>query len=268
MAARIVVLTAGAEVDQNRSFEIHPELTEVRIGSGPGNQITLNDPAWQGTVRLERRQAAYCVTNEMPHAIYLGRQALAVNEQRLWHHGTHLQPTNRTVLVLYIEASRGAEEPGARPGVRETSARRQFSTERNLFYLAGTIVCVALLVMLLLMVSEPVSTEGRSPESLRRQYEEVQARLQKLRGHPEHGRWPAALLPLLTEARFHELWQRPEEAIKQYARARDELEAVLGDPSRARPLPPDLAATLRLARDFVNNRLIELKVSRPWFGQP
>ena len=55
-------------------------------------------------------------------------------------------------------------------------------------------------------------------------------------------------------------------AIGKYRQARDELDVALGPPDNPRPLPAETASVLRLARQFVNHRLIELKVPRGLFN--
>src|SRR5262249_57355842 len=83
---------------------------EVRIGRGAGNHIKVEDPAWQeGHLRVQHVQGGYLVTNGMPHAVFLDGATLDEGEQRTWYHGTTLQPTAATVLVLHADAAAGAK---------------------------------------------------------------------------------------------------------------------------------------------------------------
>src|SRR5580692_12998752 len=79
---------------------------DVRIGRAAGNNVKVQDPAWQdGYLHVRHIQGGYTVTNHMPHAVFLDGEVLPEGEQRTWYHGARLQPTAATVLVLDADGS-------------------------------------------------------------------------------------------------------------------------------------------------------------------
>ena len=101
MASRIEALSGP-----NKGWAYRFRATEVHIGRAAGCHIRLDDPAWQqGHLRLQHVQAGWLVTNNLPHPIYLDGEVLPERGQRTWYHGTKLQPTASTVLILFADDS-------------------------------------------------------------------------------------------------------------------------------------------------------------------
>src|SRR5262245_882346 len=90
MGARILIAHGP---DRGGSFVVPTRAAEVRIGRGPGMNIPVSDPSWQGVVRVMPRKAGYVVVNETPHTIYLGEEEFPRGQERTWYHGVALQPT-------------------------------------------------------------------------------------------------------------------------------------------------------------------------------
>ena len=59
MGARILIEHGP---DRGGSFVVPARATEVRIGRGPGMNIPVSDPSWQGTVRVMPRYGLVAAT--------------------------------------------------------------------------------------------------------------------------------------------------------------------------------------------------------------
>jgi hypothetical protein len=111
MAVRIIIEKGP---DQGKALQLDARA-EMRIGRGPGNHLMVQDPTWQGALRVSFSQGVCKVTNQTPTTIYLGGKVFPPGEQRTWFHGESLQPTAQSLLVLYVEdaarAAGGAKTP-------------------------------------------------------------------------------------------------------------------------------------------------------------
>jgi hypothetical protein len=241
MSVRVVV---DAGPDKGKALALDARV-EARIGRGPGNHLMVQDPTWQGTLRVSFGQGVCKVGNHTPNTIYLGGKTFAPGEQRAWFHGESLQPTPQTLLILYID-----------DGVR-TDAAPSSSKSSKTIQLVIVLLCLPVAGLLFLMPSNPGADQTQSPEERQKQYRRLEARLNELRDG-EGGEAAARVLTLLKEARFQQLRKHPKQAFAFYQRVRAEIEADLGGPLDARPLPQEVAKTLREARDFVNQELIDL----------
>lgn len=242
MAVRIVV-EKGPDKGQSILLDAR---TEVRIGRGPGNHLMVQDPAWQGTLRVSFSQGVCKVTNQTPTTIYLGEKTFAPGEKRAWFHGESLQPTAQTLLILYIDdPSKAAAAAGP-------------SRSRKMIQLAVILLCLPVAVILLLLPSTPDADQARTPEAMQKEYRRLEGRLQELQEEANGGEAAGRVLTLLKEARFEQLRKHPTRAFVLYHRVREEVEADLGGPNDPRPLPDEVAKTLREVRDFVNRELIQL----------
>ena len=99
MAVQIIVEKGP---DQGKALELDARA-EMRIGRGPGNHLMIQDPTWQGALRVSFSQGVCKVTNQTPTTIYLGGKIFPPGERRAWFHGESLQPTAQSLLVLYVE---------------------------------------------------------------------------------------------------------------------------------------------------------------------
>jgi hypothetical protein len=243
MAVRIVIEKGP---DQGKVLELDARA-EMRIGRGPGNHLMVQDPAWQGALRVAFSQGVCKVTNQTPTTIYLGGKTFPPGEQRAWFHGESLQPTAQSLLVLYIEdASKAA--PGAKSG----------SSSRKTMQITVISLCVLAAVLLFLAPKPEGADEARTPEQLNKEYLRLESKLRELRGQAQAGDVADRVWTRIREARFEQQRGRPTEAYRLYQRARAEVDTDLGTPVNPRDLPEELAETLRSVRSFINQQLIEL----------
>ncbi|HEY7314775.1 MAG TPA: hypothetical protein VH643_35835 [Gemmataceae bacterium] len=245
MTVRIVVAKGP---DQGKSCPLDAR-GETRIGRGPGNHLMVQDPAWQGSLRVSFSQGVCKVSNQTPTTIYLGGKPFPPGEQRPWFHGESLQPTAQTLLVLSVEdaAKAGAEGKAG-------------AAQRKKIQLAIILLClpVAALLFLTPTSTPPGVEEARTPEQAQSVSRKLETELQELQARADSAEIAAKILALLKEARFEQVRAHPAQAFKLYHRLRQEVETDLGTPVDPRPLPDELAQTLRRVRDFVNQQLIEL----------
>jgi hypothetical protein len=237
MAVRIIV---DKGPDKGKSLSLDAR-SEARIGRGPGNHLMVQDPAWQGTLRVSFSQGVCKVTNQTPTTIYLGGKIFAPGEQRAWFHSEPLQPTAQTLLILYVDDTAPKETAGASPAKKTVQ-------------MAIILLCLPVAALFFLLPSNPGSDEPRTPEAMQKEYRRLEARLQTLQDSEAATR----VLALLKEARLQQLRQHPKQAFALYQRVRSEVETDLGGPNTPNPLPEDVSKTLREVRDFVNQELINL----------
>jgi hypothetical protein len=243
MAVRIVVEKGP---DRGKALVLDARA-EMRIGRGPGNHLMVQDPAWQGALRVSFSQGVCKVTNQTPSTIYLGGKTFPPGEQRAWFHGEALQPTAQTLLVLYVEDAAKADAGAKAP-----------SAARKTIQLVMILLCLPVAALLFFMPTPTDSQGPRTPEEVQQEYRRLEARLQVLQDRADGGEAAGRVLVRLKEARFEQQRGHPAQAFQLYHRVRAEVEADLGTPPDLRPLPDDVAGTLREVRDFVNQRLIEL----------
>ena len=124
--------------------------------------------------------------------------------------------------------------------------------------LAIVLLTLPVAAVLFLLPSDPGGDQARTPEEMQKEYRRLEGRLQTQQEEADGGESAGRVLTLLKEARFEQLRKHPAKAFSLYHRVRAEVEADLGDPLNPRPLPEELAKTMREVRDFVNQQLIEL----------
>lgn len=242
MAVRIVVEKGP---DKGKSILLETRA-EVRIGRGPGNHLMMQDPAWQGTLRVVFAQGVCKVTNQTSTTVYLGEKTFTPGEQRPWFHGESLQPTAQTLLVLYVDDANKSE-------TAEGS-----SQARKRMQLAIVLVCLPVAVVLFLLPSGPDANQARTPEAVQKEYRRLEGRLQELHEEADGGEAAGRVLALLKEARFEQQRKHPARAFALYHRVREEIEADQREPLNPRPLPEEIAKTMQEVQEFVNQQLIEL----------
>jgi hypothetical protein len=244
MAVRIIIEKGP---DQGKALQLDARA-EMRIGRGPGNHLMVQDPTWQGALRLSFSQGVCKVTNQTPTTIYLGGKVFPPGEQRAWFHGESLQPTAQSLLVLYVEdaakVAGGAKTP---------------SRSRKAMQLTVIFLCVLAAGLLSISPSSPPGGEElRTPEQKQRAYQRLETHLQELQERADCAQAAKRVLTWLREARFEQVRAHPAQAFKLYHRVRQEVETHLGTPEIPRALPEDVAELLRRVQNYVNQQLIEL----------
>jgi hypothetical protein len=244
MAVRILIEKGP---DQGKELELDARA-EMRIGRGPGNHLMVQDPTWQGALRVSFSQGVCKVTNQTTTTIYLGGKIFPPDEQRAWFHGESLQPTAQSLLVLYVEDS--AKLPGdAKKG----------SSSKKAVQLTVISLCVLVAGLLSIAPTAPSGAEElRTPEQKQRAYQRLETQLQELQEQADGTGMAKRVLRLLREARFEQVRAHPAQAFKLYHRVREEVETDLGPPEHPRAVPDDAAELLRRIRNYVNQQLIEL----------
>lgn len=242
MAVRIVI---DKGPDKGKSLLLDARA-EMRIGRGPGNHLAVQDPAWQGMLRVSFSQGVCKVVNQTPTTIYLGGKTFAPGDQRAWFHGESLQPTAQSLLILYIEDTVSAGAAEAPPAKKRLQ-------------LAIILICLPLAGLLFVLPSTPSADGPRSPEDQQKEYSRLVERLRILQEDADGGEAAARVLTLLKEARLQQLRKHPSQAFALYHRVRAEAESGIGSPLDPRPLPEEVRKTLRDLLDFVNQELIHLE---------
>jgi len=244
MAVRILIEKGP---DQGKALELDARA-EMRIGRGPGNHLMVQDPTWQGALRVSFSQGVCKVTNQTTTTIYLGGKVFPPGEQRAWFHGESLQPTAQSLLVLYVEDA-----------ARVAGEAKRGGGSRKAMQLTVIFLCVLVAGLLSISPTAPPGTEElRTPEQKRRAYQRLETQLQEMQERAD-GTGMAKRVPiLLREARFEQVRAHPAQAFKLYHRVREEMEMDLGTPEQPRALPDEVAELLRRVRNYVNQQLIEL----------
>jgi hypothetical protein len=243
MAVRIVVERGP---DQGKALVLDTRA-EMRIGRGPGNHLMVQDPAWQGALRVSFKQGVCKVTNQTPTTIYLGGKTFPPGEQRAWFHGESLQPTAQSLLVLYVEdANKAAAEAKTTSGSKKT------------MQLAVILICLPVAAFLFFAPAPQNPDEPLTADQLNQGYQRLETRLQELRGHTVSGEAIGRILTLMKEARFEQQRGHLSQAYWLYVRVREEVETDLGTPINPRVVPEEVADVLRRVRVFVNQQLLEL----------
>jgi hypothetical protein len=241
MAVRIIV---DKGPDKGKSLQLDGRA-EVRIGRGPGNHLMVQDPDWQGALRVSFSQGVCKVTNQTSTTIYLGGKTFAPGEQRAWFHSESLQPTAQTLLVLYVEDAGKADSEAP-----SSKSRKRAQT-------VIILLCLPLAGVLFFLPSDPSGDDRRGPEESQKEYLRLVQRLQALEKTAD-GEAAGRVLTLLKEARLEQQRRHAARAFAGYHRVRQEVELDLGGPLDARPLSEEVGKTLREVRDFVNQELITL----------
>jgi hypothetical protein len=179
------------------------------------------------------------VRHDLPHPIYLNRQAFPPGESRTWFHGHELQPTADTVLVMRLLGE-------------ETDAPVKSKTGQ--WILAGGLGVAAVI-----MFAMPVDGGSAKDAPTKEKPEAVQAELLRLASARPNDPTATALPKLFAGARAMELRQRTTEAFDAYGRFRDALLLCEARPRRAADLlTAEEEAALAAAKKLINSRLIEL----------
>jgi hypothetical protein len=244
MAVRIVVEKGP---DQGKAMALDTRA-EMRIGRGPGNHLMVQDPAWQGSLRVSFNQGVCKVTNQTPTTIYLGGKTFPPGEQRAWFHGESLQPTAQTLLMLYVEDA----------GKTATDSKAA-SKKRKTLQLAIILMCLPVAALAFFSPTPDGPQEPRTPEQMRQQFELLESQLQELQKSPDGGEAARRIMARLREARFEQLREHPARAFRMYHQVREEVDAELGPPAHRRKLPEEFAAPLRRVQDYVNQQLLLLE---------
>jgi hypothetical protein len=219
---------------------------EVRIGRAAGNNVKVQDPAWQdGYLHVRHVQGGYAVTNHMPHPVFLDGEVLPEGEQRTWYHGARLQPTASTVLVLYADGSIREGEQRARGVVAVAPEQVEKGSRWHYYLLAGSAVLTAVMVFTL------GGARGGSSAQQAAEFQEVVVYLGELRQTPPHEHRATRVLLQVKEARFCEARQQHQQALVHYLRARNELDHLSGQEKAQQQKWQDVRA-------FIGRRVAEL----------
>lgn len=245
MGLRIVFETGP---DAGRSFVLIGER-EVRIGRGPGFHIVPRDPGWQGGLRISCSRGVYRVTNEMAHDIFRdGTTAFPQGAQEIWYHGATVQPTADTVVRAFVvEDPPDQEEP-----VVETTPQRVGISGAVLFQWFVILSCLPAALVLFAMPSG--GRTEKSAHEVRREFDGVVAALADGPATQEYQRTARRLRSRVQEARFQELWSRPEQAYQNYLAVREELEPLRA----AREKLGAFENAADRTHAFVSDRILEL----------
>jgi hypothetical protein len=196
---------------------------DVRIGRAAGNNVKVQDPAWQdGYLHVRHVQGGYTVANHMPHPVFLDGEVLPEGEQRTWYHGARLQPTASTVLVLYADGSVRDGEQRARGVVAVAPVKVEKGSRWPQYLLAGSVVLTAAMVFAL------GGSMGASSAQQAAEYQEAVQQLDELRQTPPHNHRAGRVLIQVKEARFCEAREQHQQALVHYLRARNELDHLSG----------------------------------------
>jgi hypothetical protein len=247
MAAKILVKRGP---DAEREFILGG--LEVQIGRAPSSQIKLTDPGMQGSLKVEFRNGAYQVVNEMPNAIYLNKASLGRGERRTWFHGHTLQPTHDTILELIIDDAAAPAEAG-RSAAYEVTAKRGSSTAKKVVQVSIIVVLFGIAGLIFFLPEGKDSTPTLTRTQQQAELEKLREQLSELQLGEQKNR-VGLILNRLAEARQNELREHLPEAYEGYARVRDELDSLARSPA----LPADAPAILEKVQKFVNGRLIDL----------
>ncbi len=249
MPAKINVVNGP---DQGRTF--HLNGPEVRIGRGPGNQVSLRDPSLAGTLRIECRNALYFVHNETGSAAYLDGQPFPSGERRPWYHNGRLQPTADTVMELeVVDSPAGVKGDG--PVVESTQATGSTPKSKRT-QMAIIAICAPLALAGFLMDSKE-SAGGRSETDVRVLYERMESDLRDLSAKPgSGGRTATSALKHVHQGRIDEVRGAKGPAFNEYRRVVKDIDASLANTTN--PIAESDAEVLRKARTMLNDRLLEL----------
>jgi hypothetical protein len=219
---------------------------DVRIGRAAGNNVKVEDPAWQdGYLQVRHVQGGYTVTNHMPHPVFLDGEVLPEGQQRTWYHGARLQPTASTVLVLYADGSIRDGEQRARGVVAVAPVKVEKGSRWPQYFLGGSVVLTALMVFTL------GGSKGASSAQQAAELEVVVQRLGELRQTPPHDHRAARVLTHVKEARFCEGREQHQQALVHYLRARNELDHLSGQEQAQQQ-------KWQVVQTFVGRRVAEL----------
>jgi hypothetical protein len=244
MGLRIVFETGP---DQGRSFIIIGDR-EVRIGRGPGFHIVPRDPGWQGGLRITCSRGVYRITNEMAHDILRdGTTAFPQGAQEIWYHGATVQPTADTIVRAFVvEDPPDQEEP-----VVETTPQRVGISGAILFQWFVILSCLPAAIVLFAM---PTGKVEKSPSEVRRDFDRVLASLGDVPNAGDYPRTAKRLRSRVQEARYLELWSRPEQAFQAYLTVREELDPLRADPEKLGKFKEAVDQT----HAFVSERILDL----------
>ena len=235
-----VQLVVKGGPDAGRTYSLASGITN--IGRGPNAQIRISDPSLHGTISIETVGGVVRVRHDLPHQIYLNRQAFPSGEWRTWFHGHELQPTADTVLVMRLDGDPSDQAAKSKTGQ---------------WILAGGIGLVAAIIFVMPMDSTdtPEATSKEKPEL-------VQAGLMKLATARPNEPTVTALPKLFASARALEL-RRRKESFDAYVRFRDTLLACESRPRRAAEMfSAEEEAALAAAKRLINERLIKLSAAK------
>ena len=223
---------------------------DVRIGRGAGNQIRMDDPAWQdGYVQVKRRQSSYVVANHMPHTVYIDGDVLEPKSQRTWYAGALLQPTSVTVLRLdMVEAP---QIPLGEDGVRVETINPPKGMSKKSEYLLLFVLVLASLILVLRSGAAPSARNGvvQSFEQLEPQFAELE------RERPIAYR-VQELKKTLGYGVFWESGSKRAIAYQKYLEAREQIDAIARVYPNGNIPDPYKTECWLIVRQFVNDRMI------------
>jgi|GEM_PF-3220866 len=253
-----IEISIDAGPDAGRHFRINSTSFEARFGRQPGCHAVINDPSWDGVIRIDVSQARIRVTNEMKTPIYFDNEVFAPTEQKVWYEGMVLQPTADTSLRLQVVPSDpDADEDEDLQAFEEIVDRGTPKGERKKQFQYGVILlCVPLIVLLFFLADSPDTDDDKSPERVREEYVRVRNTLRETDSDPKYGNTSKAIRPLLDDARYFEQWNRPAEALDRYLKARAEIQTSLGRPAPI--LDIDVPDSIRDSLAFVSERIVKL----------
>lgn len=221
MGATLIV-THGTADDLGKRFDLG-HRAESHVGRGPGMNLSLNDPAWAGQLRLTKDGGVYRVTNELGHSIFFGDikkgfKELPDGETFVWYVGVDLQATSNTTLSL---AAAGEEVRAS------TAAAGPAGAKQDRWQTYGYIGIILLAVPILgyALLFEDGGPRALTPGEIRQQFRKLGEDHATLIERKEDRTLIAALAEL-NAARFEDVSQHPTEAYARYLAARSLLDRV------------------------------------------
>ncbi len=266
MAARIKVVSGPDE-----GLQVVFGVAEVRIGRGAGFNVPLTDDGLNGQLRVWFEKGTYVVRNELQNPGYFlppegseGYEEFHPREQRVWFHGNRVQPTQSTVLELTIED--GVKIPDGKIEITKGTDSAAAKKSRDSINLIVSIVLIVAAAALFLIDPGPAdpATSGASRVTYKMVDDALteEAESKDVRRDPVAVQTVRAVQHFIREGRFLEVYNRPEQAYRQYEGARDELNRALGAPESgtgpSKRLPESTVSALDNTRVYVNDRLVRL----------
>lgn len=264
MSARIKIVSGPDE-----GLEVAFGVAEVRIGRGAGFNVPLTDDALTGQLRVWFEKGTYVVRSELQSPGYFlppegveGYDEFHPGEQKVWFHGSRVQPTQSTVLTLTIED--GVRIPDGKIEITrptDTTTNKKSRDQANIIIIGVLLLAAVGLFLIPSDIDGPVKDGPISYKSVEEKLDAESKPAKKTQDERAY-RTVRAVHDHLKEARFLELYRRPGAAYRRYGYARDELNRALGGTDEnaelPRPMPEDTVIALREARAYVNDRLVKL----------
>jgi len=239
--------------DEGQNLEL-PAGGEIRVGRGPGHQLMITDPAWEGQLRIYKDQGVWMIRNLMPTSIYLGEATLGTGQEATWFTGTTCYATRSTALELQVEDTVPLEaqptERGRRRAPRGPANPTASKPADNNAWLSIGIIVLAVPIVVFAFVFD----QGPSDDATaRRPYTQAML-IERLERHiqAQEDRNAQGILQDFRAAQLAEVSQHPQEAYARYRALRATLERD------QLTKHPDAKETYNALRDWISDRMVAL----------